>query len=67
MFKVNNGISEKELIKSDGDKGIKVYSLLNYYLRKPEITVPQVVLGYGAMTEEIIIEATKLLKEECFS
>ncbi|WP_245612045.1 hypothetical protein [endosymbiont 'TC1' of Trimyema compressum] len=67
LLKVNNGMSEKELVKRAGDKGIKVYSLLNYYLRKPEITVPQVVLGYGAMTEEIIIEATKLLKEGWFS
>ena len=67
MLKVDNGMTEEELVKREKDKGIKIYGLSNYYLRKKEVDVPEVVLGYGSMTEEKIVEATKLLKEGWFS
>ena len=67
LLKINNGMTEEELVKNAQDKGIKVYGLSNYYLKKTETDIPQVVLGYGSMTEENIVEATKLLKEGWFS
>ena len=67
LLKINNGMSEEALVERAKDKGIQVYGLSNYCLRKKEIAVPQVVLGYGSMTEEKIVEATKLLKEGWFS
>lgn len=62
LLKVNNGMSEKELIESAGEKGVRILGLSNSYLSnlKERNTV---FLGYANLKYDEIEEAIILLKE----
>lgn len=61
LLRVNNGMTEAQLVNSALENGFKVYGISNYYrddsyLNKP----PLVIVGYAAMTE---VELSKAIKK----
>lgn len=59
-IEVNNGMTEKELIKSAKDLGVKVYGLSRYYSSSNKETC-RILLGYADMTEKEIEDGMKIL------
>lgn len=67
VLKIKNGMSEGQLIKSALEKGVKVYGISRYYSDKSDIgKIPEILLGYAAMTEEEISGAIDKLAEAWF-
>lgn len=62
LIKVNNGMSEKELIKAAEEKEIRILGMSNSYLNKLEET-NTVFLGYASLSNEEMEEAIILLKK----
>jgi len=63
LLKINNGMTEQELISSALKAGIKVYGISKYYVDKSYINEePLILLGYATMTEGDIVKAVELLK-----
>ena len=62
LLKVNNGMNEEELIKSEEEKGVMVLGLSKSYLNNIEES-KTVFLGYANLKYNEIEEAIKLLKE----
>ena len=59
-IEVSNGMTEKELIKSAEDYGVKVYGFSRYYNSgKPETC--RILLGYADMKEKEIEEGMEIL------
>lgn len=64
LLKINNGMTESELISSALKAGIKVYGISKYYVDKSYINYsPLILMGYATMTEANIIKAVELLKD----
>ncbi|SHJ19454.1 transcriptional regulator, GntR family [Clostridium amylolyticum] len=64
LLKINNGMTEQELISSALKIGIKVYGISKYYVDKSYIKEePLILLGYATMIEGDIVKAVELLKE----
>lgn len=61
LIKVNNGMTENELIKAAEKKEIRILGLSNSYLNKLEET-NTVFLGYASLSNEEMEEAIILLK-----
>lgn len=62
LLKVNNGMTEEELIKKADEKGIKILGLSNSYSNmRDEMGI--VFLGYASLNHREIEEAIILLKE----
>lgn len=54
---------EEELIKRAEEKGVKVYGLSSYDIRREQTEQPVILLGYANLAEEKIKEAIRLLSE----
>lgn len=68
LLRVNNGMSEEELLGKAAQKGIKVYPASIYYAnQKSQHSSPMIVLGFATLTEEEIKAAVPLLYEAYFS
>ncbi|MDD3894507.1 MAG: PLP-dependent aminotransferase family protein [Syntrophomonadaceae bacterium] len=68
LLKVNNGMSEKQLVTAALQQGIRVYGVSNYYLTPPKVPGPPTVLiGYAAIKEEEISDAVRLLHKAWFA
>ena len=63
ILNVQNGMSENELIASASRNGMKVYPTSVYYGGERERTEPEVLLGFGGLSELEIEEGIRLLKE----
>lgn len=63
VLKVNNGMSEEELILSALKKGVKVYGISKYYIKNCGNIESKVILGFASMTEQELIKAAEILKE----
>lgn len=63
VLKVNNGMSEEELILSALKKGVKVYGISKYYIKNDGNIESKVILGFASMTEQELIKAAGILKE----
>jgi GntR family transcriptional regulator/MocR family aminotransferase len=64
ILKVNNGMSEEELITSARKNGIRVYGISQYYFdNAPANRQPLLLLGFAALKLSEITEAVGLLKE----
>lgn len=64
LLQLKNGMSEEEFIERAKALEIQVYGLSEYYITIPNQRYqPTVLLGYANMSEEKIIEASKLLKK----
>ena len=62
LLKVNNGMSEEELIKAAEEKEIRILGLSNSYLNKPD-EKSTVFLGYASLKDEEMEKAIILLKK----
>ena len=62
LLKVNNGMTEEELINRAKEKKIKILGLSNSYSNR-NIETNTIFLGYASLSNKEIEEAIKLLKE----
>lgn len=60
---INNGLTEKELINKAKNHGVKVYPVSVFWIREDKYPNNIVLLGFGGMAENDIVEGTKLLKK----
>ena len=61
-MKVNNGMSEKELIKKAEENKIRILGLSNSYIN-PNMETSTVFLGYASLSNKEMEEAVILLKK----
>ncbi len=67
LLKIDNGMSENQLVEAALEQGVKVYGISSYYLPPAALPpTPQVLLGFAAMEEEDISAAVSLLKKAWF-
>ncbi|SDZ12421.1 GntR family transcriptional regulator / MocR family aminotransferase [Proteiniborus ethanoligenes] len=67
LLRINNGMTEKELVETALKVGVKVYGLSKYYVDKSYIgEKPTILLGYASMTEEDIVKAIEILYKAWF-
>jgi GntR family transcriptional regulator/MocR family aminotransferase len=67
LIKINNGMTEAQLVSSALSSGVKVYGLSQYYVdRRAMETDPILLLGCAALTEKEIIKAVSILNEAWF-
>ncbi len=64
LLHVQNGMSEEELIRRAGRRGVRVYGLSEYDVEPRPKAPATILLGYANMSEEKIVEAVKILTEE---
>ena len=62
LLKVNNGMSEKELIKKAEENKIRILGLSNSYIN-PNMETSTVFLGYASLSNKEMEEAVILLKK----
>lgn len=66
MLEINNGYTEKELIESARNYGVRVYPVSKYWIRKEVYSNNMVLLGFSGMSENNIIESIRLLEKAWF-
>lgn len=58
LLKVNNGMTEEQLVSSALINGVKVYGISKYYFDKRYVDkCPKIIMGYAAMNEQEIRDA----------
>ncbi|OOM80464.1 PLP-dependent aminotransferase family protein [Clostridium sp. BL-8] len=67
LLQVNNGLTEEELINKAKDHGVKVYPVSFFWIKKENYSNNMVLLGFGGMFENDIIEGIKLLNKAWFT
>ncbi|MDF2543201.1 MAG: transcriptional regulator, GntR family with aminotransferase domain [Herbinix sp.] len=68
LLKVNNGMTEEQLVTSAFLKGVKVYGISKYYYNQENpIHFCSVLIGFAALSEDDITKAIKKLSEAWFS
>lgn len=66
LLEVENDMSEIELIERAAEYGVRVYPTSVYYeLREPDIS-PMILLGFGGLTDQEIVQGIQLLREAWF-
>lgn len=63
LLHFHNGMTEEELMRLAGEKGVKVYGLSEYYIEPHQKDYATILLGYANMNEEKIKEAVQILDE----
>lgn len=66
LLEVNNGMSEKELIKSAMEAGIKVYPVSNCWINLQNYSNNMVLIGFSSLSEEEIILGIRQLSSVWF-
>lgn len=67
LLRINNGMTEDDLVEAAFNAGIKVYGISKYYVDKSYLEEePTVLLGYASMTEEKIVQAVEILNKAWF-
>ncbi|VBB05695.1 transcription regulator hth gntr [Lucifera butyrica] len=66
LLKVNNGMTEKELIESAKKVNVKVYSVSEYWLNLQSYSNNMVLIGFSSLSEEEIISGIRLLSSVWF-
>jgi GntR family transcriptional regulator/MocR family aminotransferase len=67
ILRVDNGMSEGQLVDSAFRAGVRVYGLSKYYLDKEYLNkTPELLLGYATMGEEEIVRAVGILNRAWF-
>lgn len=66
LLELKDGLTEKELITKAKNRGIKVYPVSTFWIRKDKYPNNMVLLGFGGMSENDIFEGIRLLKEAWF-
>ena len=67
ILKINNGMSEEDMIASAQENGVKVYGISQYYFEEAMLNQqPSILLGFATMRVNEIYEAVSLLKKSWF-
>lgn len=66
LLELTNGLCEEEIIKRAKDHGVRVYSVSTYWMKLEGYSNNMVLLGFGGMSENNIIEAINILNEAWF-
>jgi GntR family transcriptional regulator/MocR family aminotransferase len=67
LLKVHNGMTEESLEAQALEHGVKVYGLSKYYSDKSSMgKVPQILIGFAALTETEISAAVQTLYQAWF-
>lgn len=61
LLELNNGLCEKALIEKAKDYGVIVYPVSTYWVRLEKYTNNMVLIGFGGMSENEIIQGIKVL------
>ena len=67
LLNINNGMDEKTLIEKAEDVGVKVYSTSKFWFDGQNQKSELILLGYGNISKEEIVEGIKLLKKAWFN
>lgn len=68
LLKVNNGMTESQLVSAALKAGVKVYALSKYFIEQHDMKKePLLVMGYATLTEAQIKKAVRILNEAWFS
>ncbi|GKU25371.1 PLP-dependent aminotransferase family protein [Clostridium folliculivorans] len=67
LVEVNNGLTENQLIEKAAKFGVVVYPVSMFWINLEKYSNNMVLLGFGGMTEEQIINGIKALKEAWFN
>jgi GntR family transcriptional regulator/MocR family aminotransferase len=67
LVEVNNGLTELELIEKAAKFGVVVYPVSIFWINVEKYSNNMVLLGFGGMTEEQIINGIKALNEAWFN
>lgn len=62
LLEFNNGLSENELIERAKNSGVLVSPVSTFWMRPDKYSDNMILLGYGDMTEDEIVEGIKVLK-----
>lgn len=63
LLEFKDRLCESELIERADKYGVKVYAVSTFWMRLDKYTNNMVLLGFGSLTEDEIIEGVKLLSE----
>jgi GntR family transcriptional regulator/MocR family aminotransferase len=66
LLEVNNGLTEKSLIETAKNCSVRIYPVSLFWMQKHKYKDNMVLLGFGAMAEQDIVEGVKLLKKAWF-
>lgn len=67
LLRINNGMSENQLVSTALQEGVKVYGISKYYFDKTNIEkTPTILIGYATMTKPEIIKAVSFLHRVWF-
>ncbi|AQR96100.1 PLP-dependent aminotransferase family protein [Clostridium saccharoperbutylacetonicum] len=66
LLEVNNGLKEKVLIETAKNCSVRVYPVSLFWMQKHKYKDNMVLLGFGSMLEQDIVEGIKLLKKAWF-
>lgn len=67
LLKVNNSMTEQELIARANAQGVKIYPSSHYWMKHDAHSEAQVMLGFGTMDERAIVEGITLLRSAWFN
>jgi GntR family transcriptional regulator/MocR family aminotransferase len=63
LLEFTNGLTEEELIEKSRNYGVKIYPVSIFWTKVDNYANNMVMLGFGAMSENEIVEGVKLLKK----
>lgn len=67
LLKVDNGMTEEQLVNSALEHGIKVYGISRYYTDKRSVAAnPFLLIGFAAMSEDDLVKAVDILHRAWF-
>ncbi|MGN4127984.1 PLP-dependent aminotransferase family protein [Lysinibacillus sphaericus] len=55
LLRVHNGMDEKELIRTAGQKGVKVYAVSPFWEKQTQAEASMVQIGFGGLSNEDIV------------
>ncbi len=67
VLELKNGLKEEDIISRAKDHDIMVGPMSIFWMRKDKYTDNMVMLGYGGMDEEEIVDGIKLLTKALFN
>lgn len=67
LLRINNGMSEEQLVSTASVAGVKVYGISRYYINHSDMdTQPILLIGFASLTEEEIMKAVRILYKAWF-
>lgn len=67
ILEVKSDDTEEHLIQTAKKAGIRVYPTSNYWMDNPPSPYPQILMGFGGLSENEMIQGIRILSETWFS